>query len=318
MNKNTVFCIVVGSIFYFLSYYVVPELLLKKRFLMLLISLAAIYYFYSFVLLIEFSLLPKILEIPGRGYQIYSSRILESGVIGIFTFKHAAEILLDLSYMLSPSLIIKLIIALASLSTQTLKLQMDNVNLELAFLKSQLNPHFLFNTLNNVYSLALTKSDHTADMVLKLSDLMRYTLYDSNAQKVPLDKELQFFKNYIELERMRHSDRVTIELDVQCGPNELNIAPLILFPFIENACKHGVNTSVSQSWVAIRIWVEDITLHVLVENSLFQTPSNLKSVGGIGIQNAVKRLNMLYADSHKLDIRKLENTFHVGLQIKLA
>ena len=309
--------VVIATIFYFLSNYVIPRILLKKRFFMLVISFVAIYYFYAITLYLDFTFIPKLIDIPGRGYHAYAKRILDAGFLGILRLDHAAEIVLDLSYLLSPALIVKLFVILVDLSTQALKLEMDNLNLELAFLKAQINPHFLFNTLNNVYSLALHKSDRTADAILKLSDLMRYTLYDSNIPLVSLGDEVNFFKNYIELERIRYSDKVSITFDVQGDTESLLIVPLIIFPFIENAFKHGINTALGQSWIIIKLAVEGDTLKVWISNSRFVTKNRTRKVGGIGIANTRKRLNLLYANNYKLDLTETNTSLTVDMSVNL-
>jgi two-component system LytT family sensor kinase len=311
--------IVIAIIFYFLTYYVVPEILLKKKFVLLIISLVAIYYFYATMLYLDFKFTSHFFDIPGRGYQAYSKRITSSGIIGIIRLDHAAEILLDLSYLLSPALIVKLLVKLFDLSTQALKLQMDNLNLELAFLKAQINPHFLFNTLNNVYSLALHKSDKTADVILKLSDLMRYTLYESNTPQVSMSEEMKFFSNYIELERIRHSSKVTIALNIEGEYDHLSIAPLIIFPYMENAFKHGINAAIGNSWVNIKFKIYDNNmLNVVISNSKFGVKKSVKPFGGIGIANTKKRLNILYAKEHWLTIQETEAVFTVDITIKLT
>jgi two-component system LytT family sensor kinase len=309
--------VVIAVIFYFISYYIVPELLLKRRFLLLLLSASLVYYFYAITLYLDFIFLSKLIEIPGRGYHAYADRILSSGLSGIFLFKNVAEILLDLSYLLSPALIIKLLVGLSNMRTQAIELQRDNLNLELAFLRSQINPHFLFNTLNNVYSLALHKSDKTADVILKLSDLMRYTLYESNTPMILLREEITFLRNYIELESIRHSSKVKITFQINGDYENLLIAPLIIFSFIENAFKHGINTSIGSSWVEIRFDVENEVLYASISNSKFVPRPSRRPLGGIGIANAKKRLALLYDGAHVLNINQTDSLFNVYLSINL-
>ncbi|MBL0741376.1 sensor histidine kinase [Chryseolinea lacunae] len=317
--------IIISSIFYFLSYYVVPKLLFKRKYLHMALCLVLVYYFYAFVAFVEYSLLPRFVDIPGKGYHMYAQRLLNEGVVGILRLKDAPEILLDLSYLLSPALIMKLAVTVLNLSTQAFKLERDNLNLELAFLKSQINPHFLFNTLNNIYSLTLDKSDNAPAIVLKLADLMRYTLYDSNAPSVPLEKELLFFANYVELEKIRHTKRVTIDVEFYGNSDGLSIAPLIIFPFIENAFKHGINKSIKRSWVSIRLGAENGVLKAEVGNSRFSpTPTERekeknkgKKVGGIGIANARKRLDLLYPHAYTLNVVEDVSSFLINLTITL-
>jgi len=311
--------VIIFSIFYFLSYYVVPKFLFRKKYIQLLLCLVLIYYFYAFSSFLEYALLPKVITIPGRGYNAYAQRILSSGVQGVIMLKNAPEILLDLSYLISPALVMKLAVTLLDLSTKALKLERDNLNLELAFLKAQINPHFLFNTLNNIYSLALHKSDKAPHVVLKLSDLMRYTLYDSNFPSVSLQKEILFFENYVELERIRHTSRVTIDVEFSGEYDGLTIAPLIMFPFIENAFKHGINKSIKRSWVDIRLRVEGNVLRTSIRNSRFtaENTTQPRRPGGIGIANTRKRLELLYPGNYVLEVKEDDASFSVDLALTL-
>jgi LytS/YehU family sensor histidine kinase len=147
---------------------------------------------------------------------------------------------------------------------------------------------------------------------------MRYTLHDSNAPSVPLEKEMQFIANYIELERIRHTKRVTITVEFYGEYQGLNIAPLIVFSFIENAFKHGINKSIKRSWVDIKMGVEGSVFKALIRNSRFPTPPNpQKNFGGIGIANARKRLDLLYPRSYTLEIGEDESSFSISLAITL-
>jgi hypothetical protein len=206
-----------------------------------------------------------------------------------------------------------------ALSTQNkiLELQKDNLQLELNALKSQVNPHFLFNTLNNIYSLALQKSEHTSEMILKLSNMMRYLLYECNAPLVPLQKEINFINNYIELERIRHDKNVRINFSLEGNPDGSEIAPLLLIPFIENSFKHGVNAQVGKGWVDIHLSTADKKLSLSVVNS---SPENNKGDGekGIGLKNVRKRLELLYPEKYKLDLQASEEKFSVNLTLDIG
>jgi two-component system, LytTR family, sensor kinase len=310
--------IVIATIFYFLSYVVIPRYLVRKKYLNVLGSLVLIYYFYAGMAFLEYTYLPDIIDIPGPGYKTYAERILSGGIAGILLLNNAPEILLDLSYLLSPALIMRLVVTLSTVSAKAIELERDNLKLEIDFLKSQINPHFLFNTLNNIYSLALHKSEKTPHIVLKLADLMRYTLYDSNATRVALEKDILFFANYVELERIRHTKSVTINVEFYGDYHGLKIAPLIVFPFIENSFKHGINKSIRQAWVDIKLGVEGNVLKASIKNSRLPTGTGLrKKVGGIGIANARKRLDLLYNHAYSLDVTEDESTFSVYLEIKL-
>ena len=238
--------------------------------------------------------------------------------MGILLLQNVAEILLDLSYLLLPSLVIVLLVRLFNMSTTERKLQDDNFNLELTHLKSQINPHFLFNILNSLYSFALHNSDKTADVILKLSDLMRYMVYESNTTKILMSEELTFLKNYIGLERILDVGKVKITFDIEGDYENLSIAPLIIFPFVENAFKHGVGGSPGNSWIIIKLKFHDKRLNVFISNSRGLRRGNSKRVGGIGITNAKKRLELLYPNSHGLNMIKTGTTFTIEMSISLG
>jgi two-component system LytT family sensor kinase len=178
-------------------------------------------------------------------------------------------------------------------------LENANLNAEVSLLKSQINPHFLFNTLNGLYSLAHAKSDHTEHAILKLSDILRYVLYDSAIEKIDLAKDIEYISNYIHLQRLRVSKKVTIHYEVQGNMEGLTIAPLLLITFIENAFKYGVSY-MHASTINISITVFEETLTLIATNTVFE--NNTFDAGGIGLKNARRRLDLLYPGKYLLDI----------------
>src|SRR5687768_15537783 len=149
------------------------------------------------------------------------------------------------------------------------KKEVENERLiaELNFLKAQINPHFLFNTLNNLYYLAYSKSENTTEVISKLSQVMRYMIYDANHERVMLDKEIEYMQNYISLERLRLNNQIPIDFTINGNTTGVEVAPLILITFLENAFKHGVTSTNAQSWVKILIQVDSGKLRYIVENS---------------------------------------------------
>jgi len=199
------------------------------------------------------------------------------------------------------------------------ELQAQTLQSELKFLKSQINPHFLFNTLNSLYALTLKKSDQAPEIVLKLSEMMRYMLYECNVPMVPLQKEVNYLKNYLELEKLRQGKKMKISLDVVGEPRHQRIAPLMFIPFVENCFKHGISNQITEGFVDIsmEISTESVTVHI--QNSKAPTrPSNSgKKSGGIGLVNVRRRLKLLYPDKHNLSISEDPNTYHVTLTLQL-
>jgi sensor histidine kinase YesM len=191
---------------------------------------------------------------------------------------------------------------------------------ELRFLKSQINPHFLFNTLNNLYALTLKKSDKAPEIVLKISEIMRYMLYECNERRVPLSKEIQYINNYLDLERLRQPWNADIQFDVTGHVSQQMIAPLLFVPFLENSFKHGINHTVSgEGYVRMKLLVMDDTLSFSIENSkVAHTPLQSNPIsGGIGLTNVRQRLEIMYPDDHSLIIQDQTHQFVVLLKLKM-
>lgn len=226
--------------------------------------------------------------------------------------------------ILSPFFFVKILFEISRLYNRTLKIQsqkahleIQNVTIEKQFLTAQLNPHFLFNTLNNLYGLSIKKDDSTPEVILNLSDIMSYTLYESTHEKVALGKELDFIKNYIELERMRYPSHKNIQFHFPDDKELFGyfIPPLLTFTFIENAFKYGLK-STNEQFLILAITLQNGELYFNLENDK-EKESAEKEFGGIGIVNASKRLQLLYPDKHQLNIESLETKFKVTLQIDL-
>ncbi|MBE9662365.1 histidine kinase [Mucilaginibacter myungsuensis] len=193
-------------------------------------------------------------------------------------------------------------------------LENERLTAELAFLKSQINPHFLFNSLNSIYSLAYQKSDTTPDAILKLSEIMRYMLYDCNDSKVDLAKEITYLQNYIDLQKIRFGKNAYIELDVNGQVLTQRIAPLLLIPFIENAFKHGVANDPAHP-IKMIINVAEKHLSFYMENK--KHLMNRDAIGGIGLSNVRRRLDLLYPGNYQLEIHDDADTYTCELSLIL-
>jgi len=199
------------------------------------------------------------------------------------------------------------------------ELQSQTLQSELKFLKSQINPHFLFNTLNSLYALTLKKSDQAPEIVLKLSEMMRYMLYECNEREVPLSKEINYLKNYLELEKIRQGKKMEINFAMDGEVGHQKIAPLMFIPFVENSFKHGISNQISAGYVNILLEINQNEVTVTIENSKtasVPSPSGKKS-GGIGLVNVKRRLDLLYPDKYDLIIDEDPNTYTVKLCIDL-
>ena len=199
---------------------------------------------------------------------------------------------------------------------RTRELEKQNLTSELKFLKTQIDPHFFFNTLNSLYALSLKKSDKAPDTVLKLSNMMRYMLYECNDKTVSLEKEIKYIKNYIDLEAIRVPDRNVVNLTIEGNPDNKLIMPLVFSPFIENSFKHGLNT-VESGFVDIKLKIKDDHLFFNISNSYDPQKLNDKGIGGIGLENVKRRLNLVYPENHMLKVNKTDTTYEIELYIKL-
>jgi len=189
---------------------------------------------------------------------------------------------------------------------------------ELALLKSQVNPHFFFNTLNNLYALSLDQSERVPDVILKISDLMRYVLESSNNKEVELAQEINFLQNYLSLEKLRLSDNHDIQFNVAGNLDGKLIAPMLLIPFVENSFKHGVSTSASSNFVHINLKIEGNDLFFSIENNKQENEQANKQVSSkSGLKNVTRRLELLYPGRHKLVIEENKKMYQVNLKIKL-
>jgi len=186
---------------------------------------------------------------------------------------------------------------------------------ELALLRYQINPHFLFNTLNNIYSLVYKKDDKAPDAVMKLSEILHYTLYKSNAEMVQLENEIVCLKSFIELQSLRVTDSDFVDFTVEGSAEGKTIVPMLLLPFVENAFKH-CNKDVESPGITIKISINADFIEFQCKNFISSSNlSNKDDVGGIGLQNIKRRIGLLYEKKHLLDINKTENEFNVYLKL---
>ena len=203
-----------------------------------------------------------------------------------------------------------------ALEAKRKELENEKLTAELTFLKAQINPHFLFNTLNNLYYLAFTNSPNTTEVIAKLSQMMRYMIYDSNHEKVQLSKEIEYIENYISLEKLRLNNEIPINVEVAGNMNQAKIVPLILITFLENAFKHGVSNNSTDAYITLKLSVQHNALVFTVENSKLTAKNHEKS--GIGLQNVKRRLALSYADKYQLEVSDEENAYKIRLTLDIS
>lgn len=192
----------------------------------------------------------------------------------------------------------------------------EQLAIELKFLRSQISPHFLFNVLTNLVSLARKKSDLMEPALIRLSGLMRYMLYDTLQQKVELRKEIEYLDSYVELQKLRFGSDVSIQYEVSAGEEDHTIEPMLLIAFVENAFKHGTGSG-ADAWISIKLQVRDGVMQFVVKNR-FGGYGHKDDSSGIGLQNVRSRLHLLYKDRHRLEINEQDNIFQVTLTLQLT
>mgnify|MGYP006268105077 CR=1 FL=1 len=293
---------------YFTLYVLIPTLLLKGRYTWFLLSILVLIVGAAFGqrAIIYHVLYP--LQYPGMPYGAFlnATQIVRYGltILSVLVLTSAIKII---QYWYQDQQRAK---AMAKAKLEA----------ELKFLKAQIHPHFLFNTLNNLYALTLKKSDRAPEVVLRLSGLVNYMLYEANAKEVSLAKEIETIHNYIALERIRYGQRLDIFFDVSGNINGTPIAPLLLLPFVENSFKHGVSDEVEDKWISLNLNYTEPFLTFKVENSRSRPPEDAKPkdyTGGIGLKNVRRRLELLYPDRYELKIRDEEDSYFVSLKINV-
>ena len=198
------------------------------------------------------------------------------------------------------------------------ELENRQLNSELRFLKAQVNPHFLFNTLNNLYYLAVNQSDQTPEVIAKLSGMMRYMIHESNTETVPLSKEVAYMENYLDLEKLRLNEEVPITFEVNGQISGTRITPLILITFLENAFKHGISNTRNDSWITVSLDIVGSSLHYQVANSMVvQGEKTVREASGIGLASVRRRLELSYPGKYELRIEEDQKRHKVDLKIDL-
>lgn len=335
-------------VFYFLGYFVFPKYLYQKKYLHLVIWLTVLYFFIHLINYAEFAYLVTISDASKAQGSLFVTRFWEQylkpgGLLGCFTSLMIAYEIYGWSlFYVTPVVAVKIMRDIIGFRTEGLRMERDqlrlerdnlflkeqgsqlrisNMELELNFLKSQINPHFLFNILNSIYMLTFETDERAADLVSKLADLMRYSLYESRKEVVVLQNEINYIQNYVALEKSRKSSHVQIEFQASGDLASYKIAPLLLISFIENAFKHGLNRSGKNGYVRILLRMESDTLFFDIQNSIPQGHSgnsfSLKNSSGLGLKNTLSRLDLIYPHNHQIQIYQNDTSFHVELRVIL-
>jgi len=287
---------------YTFNYYLIPKILLRnKRKKFMALAFVAIVMFFYIQLLLTLLLAVKLL---------FAKQKLFPEMLDVMM------LFFNIFFVVFIAIAIKFYKRWNEKDYKEQKIQKEKVEAELQMLKTQINPHFLFNTLNSIYVLAMKKSEQTAVTVMKLSDILDYILYKIDTPRIALSNEIQIIKNYIELEKIRFTERVDISFSSSFKSNDIKIPPMLVIPFVENAFKHGVAKSMEKSWIKISMEETDQILEIVVSNSKIKNSIKNKS-GGIGLINVKKRLNLLFSENYKLDISEKTNSYDVFLSIPI-
>ncbi|PSL47854.1 GHKL domain-containing protein [Chitinophaga niastensis] len=271
---------------------------------------------------------------------IYKKKILKyvGCILGVFLFMYATRwgfgktllheetmdikptilfIFFSLFFILSASTAFQMIVDKMKMERKISARENENLKTELSLLRSQVSPHFMFNVLNNMVSLARKKSDVLEPSLIKLSSLMRYMLYEADEDKVPLEKEMEYLQSYIDLQQQRFGKNVVINVSLDALENHYEIEPMLLIPFVENAFKHGTGL-ISEAQIDIRLHTSADKLFFSVRNKFNEISEEIKDkTSGIGLSNVKRRLNLLYGDDYVLQIDKKDDWFVVSLQLNL-
>lgn len=213
--------------------------------------------------------------------------------------------------------VFKLLFRYIKLKNRNFKLQLAQKTTELNFLKSQTNPHFLFNTLNGIYSLARDKSDLTADSVMRLSDILRYMLYETQTDLIPIEKEIEIIEEYIELEKLRYDNSLAITFLKEIDNLTQKIPPLLLIHLVENAFKHGISETINSPFVHLHLSIQNKKLNFFIENSISSQEVSVNYKESIGLTNLKRQLGLLFTE-HQLSTTKTATSFTVNLYINLS
>lgn len=289
---------------YFTIYYLIPRFILKKKYL-------------QFFLLFVFSLALFYLTRTGLNYILVTENIWPEaqGNQEPFTVIHIVELVIGTIYVIALVSAIKLTYDWMNEKKRNDDLQRIQLETELNFLKSQIQPHFFFNTLNNLYALVIKQSPNAANVVMKLSEIMQYVLYEVKEPKISLMKSINYLYSYLELEKLRYGDRVKSEISIDGNMDDIEIPPLLFLPFLENCFKHGTNHQ-EDIKVLIDFVVKDNFLYFTVTNNFVKNDEKTPA-HGIGIKNVKRRLQLLYGSEYSLKTKSKGNEYTVNLKLPL-
>lgn len=287
---------------YLTNYLLIPQLLYKKKYLLFGIGFLVLVFIFSIIkLYVEFS----IMNIP---FSVIWDDLKE----------RAYDNIIPHLLLVSTGAAFKLILDYARAQRRLGEMAKEKAETELNFLKSQINPHFLFNSLNSIYFLIDKKNTDARQALLQFSDMLRYQLYDCNASTIAIEKEVRFLEDYIRLQKLRKDQQYEVAVNIGNNVNGFSITPLLLVPLVENAFKHISHHHEAKNFVHVELKRQNGTFSFIVENSKDDHQRVTEPAGGIGLANVKRRLELLYPGKHELNIANSETKFTVALNIHLS
>jgi sensor histidine kinase YesM len=283
---------------YLTIYLILPNYLKKQNFL-----LSLIYFLGTLVLICT---LQRMFLRYINDLQIRIDKLYDLSFLSLF---------LETNFMVGIAMAIKLIKIWFDQQKEKFEIEKRTLQSELNLLKAQIHPHFLFNTMNNLYALSIGQSGKTSEGIAKVSDLLRAVLYDCNEAFIDMDKEIALIRNYIDLQALRYDNRLSIDFSIVGEPQGIRVAPMLYLTFIENCFKHGSANDPGDSWIRILLRISDHQIHFVAENSKPPVISEnaVEENRGIGLENVRKRLKILYKNNHQLKISESDTSYKVDL-----
>lgn len=296
---------------YFTIYFLIDRFLIRKRYTSFMILLLASMAAFGFILrLIAYYFLYPKLYPEGLAISLWFPPKILIGIFYIYAWVAIVSSFHLIRHYYQHQQ------AAQKLQQAAEQLEKEKLSAELKLLKSQINPHFLFNTLNNLYVLTLNNSTNAPQMVHKLSELMSYMLFDSNQARVALEKEVHYLRNYIDLEKLRYGEGLEVKFNIYGKTDRIMVVPLLMLPLVENCFKHGARKQLAGGWIHIDLELEGMDLVLKVENSKPNLAVS-KLPSGIGLQNLVKRLEYLYPSQYTLQLFDETDTYMAVLRLRL-
>lgn len=285
---------------YITIYLILPYYLREQHFL-----LSLIYFFGTLLLTCTFQ---RIFLRYINNLDIVPDKIFDLSFLSLF---------LETNFMVGIAMAIKLIKKWFDQQKEKFEFEKKSLESELNLLRAQIHPHFLFNTMNNLYSLSLGQSNKTSEGIAKVSDLLQAVLYDCNEVYIDLEKEITFIQNYIDLQRLRYDEQLTLDFRIEGNYQGLKVAPMLFITYIENCFKHGSSNDPDHSWITVLFRIQDKQIFFKAENSKpKQTSGAIKTqLGGIGLENVKKRLDILYKDNYKLNVCESKEMYGVEIEL---